>query len=304
MTIKQLTYLLEISKCGSLNKAAQSLYVTQPNITKAIKELENELNTTLFYRNTKSKSITFTPEGIELLWYAKSLTEQFNIIENRFIKKLNSNYQKFSVSTQHYSFVAAAFINFLQNKIGNNFEFILREEKTHEVIEDVRTQKSSLGILFISEEAQPFTKNYLDAKNIEFFSLKKFNPHVFVRKSHPLTKYKNVTMEDLKDYPAVFFEQEVNAVNFYEELLNLKSYTQIIKVTDRGTIYNIIQHTDAYNIGTGNIVKEIGNNSIVTIPISENIPKIDVGWIKLKNVSLDENMKFFINVCKDYLKSE
>ena len=304
MTIKQLTYLLEISKCGSLNKAAQSLYVTQPNITKAIKELENELNTTLFYRNTKSKSITFTPEGIELLWYAKSLTEQFNIIENRFIKKLNSNYQKFSVSTQHYSFVAAAFINFLQNKMGNNFEFILREEKTHEVIEDVRTQKSSLGILFISEETQPFTKNYLDAKNIEFFSLKKFNPHVFVRKNHPLTKYKNVTMEDLKDYPAVFFEQEVNAVNFYEELLNLKSYTQIIKVTDRGTIYNIIQHTDAYNIGTGNIVKEIGNDSIVTIPISENIPKIDVGWIKLKNVSLDENMKFFINVCKDYLKSE
>ncbi len=58
------------------------------------------------------------------------------------------------------------------------------------------------------------------------------------------------------------------------------------------------------NIGTGNIVKEIGNDSIVTIPISENIPKIDVGWIKLKNVSLDENMKFFINVCKDYLKSE
>ena len=278
--------------------------MTQPNITKAIKELENELNTTLFYRNTKSKSITFTPEGIELLWYAKSLTEQFNIIENRFIKKLNSNYQKFSVSTQHYSFVAAAFINFLQNKMGNNFEFILREEKTHEVIEDVRTQKSSLGILFISEEAQPFTKNYLDAKNIEFFSLKKFNPHVFVRKNHPLTKYKSVTMEDLKEYPAVFFEQEVNAVNFYEELLNLKSYTKIIKVTDRGTIYNIIQHTDAYNIGTGNIVKEIGNDSIVTIPISENIPKIDVGWIKLKNVSLDENMKFFINVCKDYLKSE
>ncbi len=102
---------------------------------------------------------------------------------------------------------------------------------------------------------------------------------------------RSVTMEDLKNYPAVFFEQEVNAVNFYEELLNLKSYTKLIKVTDRGTIYNIIQHTDAYNIGTGNIVKEIGNNSLVTIPISENI-------------ALDENMKFFINVCKDYLKSE
>lgn len=301
MTIKQLNYLLEISKCGSLNKAAQSLYVTQPNITKVIKELENELNTTLFYRNTKSKTITFTPEGIELLWYAKSLTEQFNIIENRFIKKLNSNYSKFAVSTQHYSFVVAGFIEFLKNKMEDNFEFILREEKTHEVIENVRTQKSNLGILFISEEAQPFTKNYLDAKNIEFFLLKRFDPHIFIRKNHPLTKYKKIHIEDLKEYPVVFFEQEVNSVNFYEELLNLKTYTKVIKVTDRDTIYNIIKHTDSYNIGSGNIVKEIANNEIIAIPLSGNIPKIDVGWIKLKNVSLDDSMKLFINFCKEFL---
>lgn len=301
MTIKQLTYLLEISKCGSLNKAAQSLYVTQPNVTKAIKELESELNTVLFYRHTKSKSVIFTPEGIELLWYAKSLTEQFNIIENRFIKKLNSKYLKFTISTQHYSFVVASFIKFIKEKTDNNFEFILREEKTQEVIEDVRTQKSNLGILFISEEAQPFTKNYLEAKNIEFFLLKKFEPHIFIRKNHPLSKNKSVSLEDLKNYPVVFFEQEVNAVNFYEELLNLKSYTKLIKVTDRGTIYNIIENTDAYNIGTGNMIEDIGNDKIITIPISENIPKIDVGWIKLKNTSLDENMKLFIKYCKEYL---
>lgn len=301
MTIKQLTYLLEVSKCGSLNKAAQSLYVTQPNITKVIKELETELNTTLFYRNTKSKTITFTPDGIELLWYAKSLTEQFNIIENRFIKKLNSNYLKFAVSTQHYSFVVASFIDFIKNKTDSNFEFILREEKTHEVIEDVRTQKSNIGILFISEETQPFTKNYLDSKNIEFFLLKRFNPHIFIRKNHPLTKYKNIRMDDLKKFPAVFFEQEVNAINFYEELLNLKNYTKTIKVTDRDTIYNIIAHTDAYNIGSGNIIKRISNEKVVALPISENLPKIDIGWIKLKNTFLDENIKLFIKLCEEYL---
>ena len=303
MTIKQLTYLLEISKRGSLSKAAQSLYVTQPNITKAIKELESELNTTLFYRNTKSKTITFTPNGMKLLWYAKSLTEQFNIIENIFIRKSEPDYQNFSVSTQYYSFVVASFIKFINERMEENFEFSLREGKTYEVVEDVRTQKSNLGILFISEEGQPFIKNYLEAKNIEFSLLKRFDPHIFVRKDHPLAKNKNISLENLKNYPIILFEQEADAVNFYKELLNLKNYNKIIKVTDRGTIYNIIQHTDAYNIGTGNIIKEIGNSDIVTIPILDNIPKIDVGWIKLKNVEMNENMKLFIEFCKEYVKS-
>ena len=303
MTIKQLTYLLEISKRGSLSKAAQSLYVTQPNITKAIKELESELNTTLFYRNTKSKTITFTPNGMKLLWYAKSLTEQFNIIENIFIRKSEPDYQNFSVSTQYYSFVVASFIKFINERMEENFEFSLREGKTYEVVEDVRTQKSNLGILFISEEGQPFIKNYLEAKNIEFSLLKRFDPHIFMRKDHPLAKNKNISLENLKNYPIILFEQEADAVNFYKELLNLKNYNKIIKVTDRGTIYNIIQHTDAYNIGTGNIIKEIGNSDIVTIPILDNIPKIDVGWIKLKNVEMNENMKLFIEFCKEYVKS-
>lgn len=303
MTIKQLTYLLEISKRGSLSKAAQSLYVTQPNITKAIKELESELNTTLFYRNTKSKTIIFTPDGMKLLWYAKSLTEQFNIIENIFIRKSEPDYQNFSISTQYYSFVVASFIKFINERMEENFEFSLREGKTYEVVEDVRTQKSNLGILFISEEGQPFIKNYLEAKNIEFSLLKRFDPHIFVRKDHPLAKNKNISLENLKNYPIILFEQEADAVNFYKELLNLKNYNKIIKVTDRGTIYNIIQHTDAYNIGTGNIIKEIGNSDIVTIPILDNIPKIDVGWIKLKNVEMNENMKLFIEFCKEYVKS-
>ena len=299
MTLKQLKYVVEIAKHGSINKAAQMLYVTQPSISKTIKELEYELNIKIFYRNNK-KNIEFTPEGNELLWYAKVFIEEFEAIENK-VKKKFSCTKKIFISSQHYAFVIKNFIELINENISNNFEFILREKTTMGIINDISKQISSIGILFISDSEESFIKNYLKAKNIEFHLFKKYSPHVFIRKGHPLSKNSKIKLDDLNLYPVVLYEQEGFSSNFYEEAVQMKYYERKIKVLDRATMNNIISHTNAYNIGTGCIIDGIIEDNIISKPIQDkNIHEMNIGWIKLKNMELDPLSLEFIAKCNEF----
>lgn len=299
MTLKQMKYIVEVAKCGSINKAAKLLFITQPSISKTIKELESELNIKIFYRNNK-KNIEFTPEGNELLWYAKVFIEEFEAIENKFKKKFSCT-KKIFISSQHYAFVVKNFIELVNDNISNNFEFILREKTTMGIIDDVFKQISTIGILFISDSEESFIRNYLKAKNIEFHLLKKYTPHVFMRKEHPLSKNSKIKLDDLTVYPVILYEQEGFSSNFYEEAVQMKYYDKQIKVLDRATMNNIISHTDAYNIGTGCLIDGIIEKNIISKPIcDEGVHKMNIGWIKLKNIDLEPLCLEFITKCNKF----
>lgn len=298
MKIQQLKYLVEISKYGTINMAAKHLFISQPAISKAIKELENELGIEIFYRDNK-KRLQFTTDGAELLWYARDLVGQAENIENTFHNKNKNDYVQLTVSSQHYTFVAKAFIDFIDKHSKNPFKLLLREKTTTQIIEDVFTLQSNLGIIVISDSTKKFMQKYLKSKCLEFNQLATVGYHAFIRIGHPLANQESVTIEELSNFPFISYEQESCSLNFAEEAIVLNS-KQSINVLDRATMNNIICNTNSYNIGTGILMKKIIENDIISIPISDLTDKIDIGWIRNKN-SLTNEATEFIDLCKKYI---
>ena len=283
MTLQQLRYIVEVSKCSTISKAAQSLFLTQPTLSKAIKDLEEELGICILERG--SSKTRFTAEGTELLCYARQLLEQAQQIENRFVNKAVEK-QRVAVSTQHYAFATKAFIDLLNSESSQNYEFYFRECKTHEIIDDVFNKKSQIGIIFLSDS----TSRY-----------KNFTAHVYIRKSHPLASASHVTMQQLEPYTCIAYEQDNNSLNFAEETVDVSGFKKVVYVRDRATAHNIIANTDSYNIGTGCLIDGIVEKDIVSLPLEGYSEKMTVGWIKLKNTETSPAVEEYIDNIKKAL---
>ena len=163
MTLQQIFYALTISRMGSMNKAAESLYISQPSLTNAIKDLEKEIGITVFLRT--SKGVIPTKEGEEFLLYARQLYQQYDLIHQKYIKTGNIK-RKFGVSTQHYSFAVKAFVETVQRFDTLNYEFAIRETKTFDVIQDVGNFKSEIGLLYLND----FNRNCSKKTTVNFIN--------------------------------------------------------------------------------------------------------------------------------------
>lgn len=300
MTIRQMEYLVEIATCGSINKAAKNLFVSQPAISKAIKELEQYLNIEIFNR-TNSKKLQFTPEGKEFLRYARDFLEQIKNMESSFENKSHREFLRLIISSQHYAFVAQAFIDFMKMHEENSYELFLRENKTKQIIEDVYTHQSNLGIISLTNATEIYMKKYLAGKGLEFFCLKEFDLHVFIRRGHPLDGRQAVSLSDLSGFPYVSYEQDTNSLNFSEEAVILKAEKSIL-VLERASMNNIICNTDSYNLGTGFIAEAVTDERLISIPVKDVNERLIVGWIKLKNMELSFHEQEFISLCISHLQ--
>ena len=149
MTLQQFRYIVEISKHNSISKAASALYVTQPSISKAVREMENNLGITILDRT--NKGVVFTKEGMELLFYAKMLLEQAESVVYHFNKQKTTDLTKFSISSQHYGFTIEAVANLMDYFAQRKYELTILEGKTTDVIDDVCTSRSILGILSFTD---------------------------------------------------------------------------------------------------------------------------------------------------------
>ena len=144
MTLQQLKYVTAIADCGSMNEAAKTLFVSQPSLSGAVKELEEEAGIEIFKRT--NKGVLPTPEGEEFLGYARQLLNQYELLEDRFIRRTRVK-KKFSVSMQHYSFAVKAFVELVKQSGMDEYEFAVYETKTGEVISNVRNFRSEIGVL-------------------------------------------------------------------------------------------------------------------------------------------------------------
>ena len=148
MRIQQLIYFEKIAEKGSMNEAAKELYVSQPSLSKAIRELEIEMDITLFQRG--NTGITLTAEGREFLVYARQVLDQVNLMEEKY-KRQTKRKRTFSVSAQHYAFVVHAFVDFIQKEAGDEYQFTLRETETQNILEDLTNYKSEIGVLYLND---------------------------------------------------------------------------------------------------------------------------------------------------------
>ncbi|KKC48205.1 LysR family transcriptional regulator [Paenibacillus sp. D9] len=285
MTLQQLKYVIEVAVRGSMNEAAKRLFISQPSLSKAIQELENELQITIFRRT--NKGIILSAQGAEFLAYARQVIEQAELLESRYLSGKPSP-QHFSVSTQHYAFAVNAFVQLVQEYGQEEYELALRETKTHEIIEDVRTQRSEIGILYRNEFNAQVIQKLLSSANLEFRTLFTAQPHVFISIRNPLAKQASVTIEDLQHYPYLSFDQgEYNSFHFSEEILSTLSHPKSIRVNDRATLFNLLIGLNGYTISTGVLSADLNGNEIIPVPL-ECEETIEVGWISHRHITLSK----------------
>jgi DNA-binding transcriptional LysR family regulator len=295
MTLQQLKYFIEIVNCGSINKAAESLFITQPSLSNAVKDLETELGVELFTRTTKG--ITLTMDGVEFLGYARQVVEQASLLEQRYLRKKPSR-RLCAISTQHYAFAVNAFVNMVKKTNADEYEFTLRETRTYEIIEDVKTLRSELGILYMNPFNRKVLEKLLRENGLTFQPLFTAKPHIFVSTSNPLAQKAYVTPDDLTDYPCLSFEQgEYNSFYFSEEILSTAFSKKTIRVSDRATIFNLMIGLNGYTISTGIVSADLNGDNITAVPLQVD-DAIEVGWIAHHSIQLTRQATMYLEELK------
>ena len=297
MTLQQLKYAVSIAESKSMNKAAGALFISQPSLSAAIRDLENEIGIELFIRS--NRGIVITAEGKEFLAYARQTVEQYRLIEDRYLDKKNQK-KKFSVSMQHYSFAVQAFIEMAKQFGMDQYEFAVYETKTSEVIENVKYQKSELGILYLNDFNQKFLQKIFLDHELEFVELFQCPIYVYLWKGNPLANKKEIDFEDLREYPCLSFEQgSQNAFYMAEEVFSTYEYRQIIKADDRATMLNLMIGLKGYTLCSGMICSELNGDSYIAIPLNSK-EKMRIGYIKKKKLSLSKLAEKYIEELKKF----
>ncbi|NLL51544.1 MAG: LysR family transcriptional regulator [Peptococcaceae bacterium] len=283
MTLQQLKYIIKIVECGSITEAAKQLFITQPSLSTAVKELEKELGIEIFYRTAKGISLTI--DGTEFLSYARQIIEQTELMEQRYLGKKPSK-QLCSISTQHYAFAVNAFVELLLGLDVDEYEFTLRETRTYEIIDDVKNLRSEIGIIYFSNFNEKVLNKLLKENHLIFNPLFEAKPHIFVSSRHPLAKNSSVTLEDLENYPFLAFEQgEYNSFYFSEEILSTVPRRKTIHVSDRATLFNLLIGLNGYTICSGLLCSDLNGDNIVSVPLQTN-ERMLIGWIANKKAHL------------------
>ncbi len=276
MTFQQIKYAICIAQEGKISLAAKKLFVSQPSLTQAVRELEEELGITIF--NRTNRGVELTPEGEEFLSYARQVSEQMNLLEEKY-KGAKRRKRNFCVSCQHYSFAVDAFISLIREAGADEYDFRLRETQTYEIIEDVASLRSQVGVLYLNDFNRAVILKVLKENDLKFTPVITALPHVFVAKGHPLTQKKSVSIDDLAPYPCLTFEQgEHNSFYFAEEILSVRYSAKNIRVRDRATLFNCLVGLEGYTISSGIINGELNWNNIVAIPLDVD-DYMEIGYV-------------------------
>ena len=304
MTLQQIHYALTISELGSMNRASDRLFVSQPTLTKALKELESELGITIFRRT--SRGVTATNEGTEFLMHARQLYQQYELICSKY-HDASSVKRRFCVSTQHYSFAVNAFVETVKKFDLLKYEYAIRETRTYDVISDVGTLRSEIGILYINDFNRKMMEKLFRDLDLEFHHLIKCSPYVYISRGHPLAGQKAITLEELEPYPCLAFEQGENGSLFMaEELLSDHEYERIIKACDRATMLNLMTGLNAYTLCSGIICEELNGDGFLAVPFTppegESLStEMEIGYICKKNTILSPIGEAYIEDIRNYL---
>lgn len=280
MTFKQLEYIVEIYSCGSMNKAARKLFVSQTAISSSIKQLENELGVKLFNRTTHG--IKYTDDGIRFVSYAASLLSEKQRIESMYTGEPADDTMIFSVTSQRFLFVQDALLRLSNSEDASAFQITYREKNLNEVLDDVTSARSDVGIISISNLSRQFLMRQIDLSHLVFHTLATVTPSVFCRCDHPLTGKATVQESDLLPYPYLYYELPPGTpADFSEEyqMMSLKVPSRSFCTNSSSFACHAFIHSDAYTIGTGlSFASSKDNRQLTSIPFSGADP-IEIGWI-------------------------
>lgn len=298
MTLQQLKYVTTIANIGSISEAAKRLFVSQPSLTKAIKELEKEMGITIFDRT--NKGITVSKEGERFLGYARQVLEQAALLEEQY-KSQSGGKKQFSVSTQHYSFAVNAFVELLKGADIDQYDVSLRETQTYEIIDDVAHMKSEIGLLYYNDFNRPVLEKLIHTNELTFTELFTAHPHIFIGKSHPLANKDVVSMDELEEYPYISFEQgDHNSFYFSEEIFSTVVRPKHIRVRDRASLFSLLLGLDGYTVSSGVIDEEVNGENIISVPLAEE-GLMHIGYITNNKMHRSRLGQEYIQALEQYV---
>lgn len=281
MTMQQLKYAVTVAECGTISAAAEKLFISQPSLTTAIRELESEMGVTIFSRT--NRGVIVSREGEEFLGYARQILSQAQLLQERFSGREQGE-KRFAVSSQHFNFTVLAFSRLVQNFRGPRYSFHFRETTTYEVLEDVSQLRSEVGILALNEDNERFLRRMFGKLGLEFTELKRVQAELFVSAEHPLAGRRFVTVEDVSPYPCITFEQgEHNGQFFFEGLSAVAAQSRkTICVRERATEYQLLRALNGFSPDVG--VSAMYREEFVSLPLE---PKQfhTIGYILRRDVT-------------------
>ena len=300
MTLQQLKYVTTIANIGSISEAAKRLFVSQPSLTKAIKELEKEMGITIFDRT--NKGITVSKEGERFLGYARQVLEQAALLEEQY-KSQSGGKKQFSVSTQHYSFAVNAFVELLKGAEIDQYDVSLRETQTYEIIDDVAHMKSEIGLLYYNDFNRPVLEKLIHTNELTFTELFTAHPHIFIGKTHPLAHKEVVSMDELEEYPYISFEQgDHNSFYFSEEIFSTVVRPKHIRVRDRASLFSLLLGLNGYTVSSGVIDKEVNGENIISVPLAEE-GLMHIGYITNNKMQRSRLGQEYIHALEQYVSN-
>lgn len=297
MTLAQLRYAITVANASSMNEAARNLFISQPSLSAAIKDLEEEIGVELFRRT--NRGISVTPEGEEFIGYARQVVEQYQLIETKYVNKEQVK-KKFSVSMQHYTFAVNAFVEMVKQFGMDKYEFAVHETKTYDVIADVKNYKSEIGILYINDFNRQVLTKLFHEYNLEFHELLECGIYVYMWKGHPLANQKEIALEELAEYPCLSFEQgNYNSFYFAEEVLSTYDYKQLIKANDRATLLNLMVGLNGYTLCSGIICEDLNGSDYCAIKLKSD-EVMAIGYLVRKGVAISKLGQKYIEEISKY----
>jgi DNA-binding transcriptional LysR family regulator len=298
MTLQQLKYILNIVSCGSISEAAKHLFISQPSLSNAVKEIEQEIGVQIFLRS--AKGITLSNDGVEFLSYARQVVEQAELLEQRYMNEKPAK-KLCSISTQHYAFAVQAFVSLLKDITTSEYECTLRETRTYEIIEDLRLLRSEVGILYLNHFNRQIIRKILKENGLAFHPLFVAYPHVFINTTHPLADKTIIEIEDLDDFPCLSFEQgEYNSFFFSEEILSTRTHKKKIVVSDRATLFNLLIGLNGYTISSGVLNSDLNGNQITSVRLRTE-ETMEIGYITNKKVNLSPLAASYVQKLKSVI---
>lgn len=283
MTLAQLKYAITVASAKSMNEASRTLFISQPSLSSAIRELEEEIGLELFRRT--NRGISLTPEGEEFIGYARQVVEQYQLLDAKYIAKEQAK-KKFSVSTQHYTFAVSAFVEMVKQFGMDEYEFAIHETKTYQVIEDVKNFKSEVGILYVNDFNRKVLEKLFHEFSLDFHALLECSIYVYMWRGHPLADRTEIALEELEEYPCLSFEQGVNnSFYFAEEVLSTYEYKRLIKADDRATLLNLMRGLNGYTLCSGIICEELNGADYCAVKLKSD-ERMTIGYLVRKGVNI------------------
>ena len=306
MTLQNLRYVVEVANSKSFSKAAQSLFMTQSALSAAIRDIETELGIAIFRRT--NRGVQLTPDGEDCLKFCKEIIERADHLSIRY-RSRGSLRTYFSVSSQHLPFAVRAFDELLEGLDPEGYDVAIRETETMHILHDVSAGRSAVGVIAMTEKQLSLINKSLYIHDLSFRELSRLSTYVFMRRRHPLAEREALTLDDLRPYPFVTYDQDEAPDYYSEESLFFAPMMRNIHVSDRATKMSVIRSTDAFSVGVDlpNFNQDIyfkrRSTEMVAIPFADHPEPILIGTLTRNGRALTEIGAQYIELLKKHIES-